>query len=317
MTSSNEIVDNISKYTVNIKKIDKDQAGQRLDNFLMKHARGAPRSLIYKVIRGGQVRVNSKRVKPSYRLVSEDLVRIPPISQKVVEKRLGANFINNIRDCIVFENNEFLILNKPPGLAVHRGSKISQDIITIFKSLPKYKEISPVNRLDKNTSGCMVFAKNYKSASAIGKCFQSGDVEKNYIALISGVFESKEIIVDMPLKRERKYRGRSTKIDESGKKSLSILRVDKRFKDSTLMKISLKTGRTHQIRVHVDSLGHPICGDTKYGDVEVNKKMREKGLKRMFLHSSELSFFYKQQYNFMAPLSKDLVEFVENLNNEL
>ncbi len=308
---------NIPKNTVNTAQIAKDQAGQRLDNFLMKHAKGAPRSLIYKVIRDGQVRVNSKRVKPSYRLAVNDLVRIPPISHKIVEKRLGSEFLDNIRKLIIFENNEFLILNKPPGLPVHKGSKISLDIVTILKSFPKYKEISPVNRLDKNTSGCMIFAKNYKSASEIGKCFQSGNVEKNYIALVSGVLRSKEVIVDMPLKRDRNNINKSTIVDDGGKKSLSVLKVDKIFKDSTLLKISLKTGRTHQIRVHVATLDHPICGDTKYGDIAINKKMREKGLKRMFLHSSELSFFYKQRHSFSAPLSRDLAEFIENLNNGL
>ena len=310
-------MDKIIKNHQKPKNITINSDGQRIDNFLLKIIKGATRSLIYKVIRDGQVRVNSKRVKPSYRLVAKDIVRVPPISPQIAERSKNEKFLENIKDYIIFENRDFLVINKPSGLAVHSGTNLEYDIISSLRKLKNNSDISPVNRLDKNTSGCMLVSKNYQSARDLGNCFKSGNVKKTYIALLSGKLDKREIIVDKPLKINKQKKYGSVSIDSLGKSASSTFHLKKHFTSSTLVNVLIQTGRTHQIRVHASSINHPICGDTKYGDKSINSAFRKIGLSRIFLHSTNLSFYFKKHYNFKAGLPDDLSILIENLENEL
>ncbi len=308
---------NNNKKSVDYREIGLNVEGQRLDNYLIKIMKGTPKSLIYKVIRGGQVRINSKRVKPHYKLVARDILRIPPISVENNVRKVTENIIRGINKLIVFENEDFLILDKPSGIAVHSGTKINYDIISTLKDNPAYKDVVPVNRLDKNTSGCMMLAKNYKSSSRLGKIMQLGDIKKSYIALLRGTPRKTEFIVNQPLIRLKNHTGKSVQLSDNGKVSVSEYYVREHFRNTTLVDVMLKTGRTHQIRVHAASINHHICGDTKYGDTSTNLLMRNLGLKRIFLHSNKLSFFYKKKYNFESPLPDDLSLVIDKLKNQI
>ena len=310
-------MDKITKNYIKCKKISINTGGQRIDNFLLKTIKGAPRSLIYKVIRDGQVRVNSKRVKPSYRLVSQDIVRIPPISPLTKEISKNEKFLGNIGEYIIFENNDFIVIDKPAGLSVHGGTNVKYDIISSLKKLKNNADIAPVNRLDRNTSGCMLIAKNYHSAKHLGDCFKTNQVKKSYKALLLGKLAESETKVDSSLKINKKKNDGRVSVDDSGKYALSTFYVEKYISNYTLVDVSIKTGRTHQIRVHSSSIKHPICGDTKYGDKIVNLELRKIGLNRIFLHSSNLSFYYNKHYNFQSPLPNDLAILIDNLENEI
>jgi len=310
-------VDKIAKSHQKCRNITINTDGQRIDNFLLKTVKGVPRSLIYKVIRDGQVRVNSKRVKPSYRLIARDIVRIPPISPQIKEASSNKKFLENMDDYIIFENKDFFVIDKPAGLAVHGGTNVKYDIISSLKKLKNNLNIAPVNRLDKNTSGCMLISKNYQSAKDLGNCFKTNNVKKTYMALLSGKLEKTKIVVDSSLKIDKRKKNSSVSTDSSGKHALSTFSVKRYFTRCTLVNILIQTGRTHQIRVHASSINHPICGDTKYGNKSVNSLFRKIGLSRIFLHASDLSFYYKKFYSFQSSLPEDLSILVENLENEL
>jgi len=310
-------VSNSNKITVKKVNIGRDQEGQRVDNYLRKALPGVPNSLIYKIIRDGQVRINSRRVKPLYRLKADDIIRIPPVSVDLKSQSVSRFLLKDLKKIILHENDDFMIINKPAGIAVHSGSKVKNDIISSIKSLDKYKTVSLVHRLDLNTSGCLILAKNYHAASNLGKIFQSGNVEKNYLSLLSGSMTGDRIAVDQSITRNKGSRNNSVSISTNGKTALSYITLIKQFKDCCLVDIKIETGRMHQIRVHAKSIDQPVCGDTKYGDVSINKKMRNYGLKRMFLHSKKLSFFYKGKHDIEAPTPEDLTIVIDKLKNQL
>ena len=306
-----------NKITVKKVKIPSSQEGQRLDNYLRKALSGVPNSLIYKIIRDGQVRVNSGRVKPLYRLKKNDIVRIPPVSVDSKPEIMSKFLIKDLNKIILHEDDDFLVINKPAGIAVHSGSKIKNDIITSLRSLEKYKNISLVHRLDKNTSGCLILAKNYYTASALGKIFQASNIEKNYLSLLAGALQGDRIAIDQSLIRNKNNYDNSVSISDKGKEALSYISLIKQFKECCLVDIKIETGRMHQIRVHTASIGQPVCGDTKYGNIQTNKLFRSYGLKRMFLHSKNISFYFKKQHHINAPTPEDLSLVIANLKNEL
>ena len=308
---------NSEKTRVKKVHIPSENSGQRIDNYLRKLLTGVPKSLIYKVIRDGQVRVNSKRVKPSYKLMESDIVRIPPISIEEKSEVVSQSLIQSIKKAILFENDDLLVINKPAGISVHSGSKIKNDIISSLRSIQKYKNLSLVNRLDQNTSGCLIMSKNYHAASLLGKQFQTHNIEKHYTALIYGSLKGDKVVIDTPLMRNRGNYNPSVEVSSKGKSALSSISLTKQFKNCCLVDIKIDTGRMHQIRVHTASINQPVCGDTKYGNIEINKKFREYGLKRMFLHSKSISFYYKKEYKVEAPLPKDLSMVIDNLKNEI
>ena len=297
--------------------VGQDQEGQRLDNYLRKMLPGVPNSLIYKIIRDGQVRINSGRGKPLYKLKSKDTIRIPPVSIDLKPQAISRLLIKDLEKIILFENDDFLVIDKPAGIAVHSGSKIKNDIISSLKTIEKYRTVSLVHRLDKNTSGCLILAKNYHTASIMGKMFQTGNVEKNYLSLLSGILCGDKVAVDQSLTRNKGNRNKSVSVSSNGKEAFSYISLIRQFKECCLVDIKIETGRMHQIRVHASSINQPVCGDTKYGDININKKMREYGLGRMFLHSKKVSFFYKGKHIIEAPTPEDLAIVIDKLKNQL
>ncbi len=310
MSNSNKI--SVKKIT-----IPSGQEGQRLDNYLRKLLPGVPNSLIYKIIRDGQVRVNSGRVRPLYRLKTDDIVRIPPVSIDSKPEFISRALIKDLKKIVLYEDEDFMVVNKPAGIAVHSGTNIKNDIISSLRTMEKYKNLSLVHRLDKNTSGCLILAKNYHTASKLGKTFQSSNIEKHYLSLLAGTLKGDKIAIDQPIMKNRNNHENSVSISDKGKAALSYITLLKQFKECCLVDINIKTGRMHQIRVHAASIDQPVCGDTKYGHVETNKLLRNHGLKRMFLHSKKISFYFKQQHDIEAPTPEDLSLVIANLKNEL
>ena len=221
-----------NKITVRKIKIPVEQEGQRLDNYLRKILTGVPNSLIYKIIRGGQVRVNSGRIKPLYRLKTNDIVRIPPVSVDLTSQSISNFLTRGLKKIILYENDDFMVINKPAGIAVHSGSKIEHDIMSSLKSVEKYKSLSLVHRLDKNTSGCLILAKNYQTASALGKTFMSGAVEKNYMSLLSGTLSGDRIAVEHSLVCNNGNKSYSVSLSGvgKGKDALSYISLLRQYK---------------------------------------------------------------------------------------
>lgn len=268
-------------------------AGQRIDNFLITHLKGTPKTLVYRILRKGEVRVNKGRIKPDYRLQAGDVIRIPPLrlpppdSPPVVAQGL----LERLEAAIVFENNQMLVVNKPAGIAVHGGSGLQFGIIEAFRQLrPQCKELELVHRLDRDTSGLLMLAKKRSQLRRLHAALRDGSIDKGYIALVAGNWPTSRKQVNAPLQRSNLRSGeRMVEVNPEGKESLTRFGVLQRFGDfATLIKASPITGRTHQIRVHARYAGHPIAGDSKYGDDDFSKKIRELGGKRLFLHANYL-----------------------------
>jgi len=299
--------------------IDEELSGQRLDNFLFNKLKNVPKSRIYRMLRGGEVRVNKKRAAPSYKIQSDDLIRIPPFwAEETLSKgKPGSNLIKLLLDAIIFEDNRILVINKPSGIASHGGSGINFGVIeTLRAARPDLKNLELVHRLDRDTSGCLILAKKRSALRELHKLIFDGAILKKYVLLVRGQWQGGERAVDASLlKNQLKSGERMVTIDHQGKDSLTIFRPLKVGIVASLIEAELKTGRTHQIRVHALHIGYPIAGDEKYGDSEFNAKMKELGLKRMFLHAEKISFCWatKEKVEFVAKLDKELEEFLKVL----
>lgn len=274
--------------------ITEEHATQRLDNFLTTHLKGVPKSRIYRIVRKGEVRVNKGRVDVHYRLQDGDVVRIPPV--RVAEREENSFVPSNLRDAleysVLYEDEGFLILNKPAGFAVHGGSGVSAGVIEGLRLIrPEARFLELVHRLDKDTSGCLVIAKKRSALRVFHELFRENQIHKTYLALLSGQWKRKKLIVNAPLLKNIEKSGeRIVTISSQGKEAETLFRRLQQFEEATLVEASPKTGRTHQIRVHALSLGHPIIGDERYGQDDINKHFRNKGYKRMFLHAQILRF---------------------------
>ncbi|UZJ45508.1 23S rRNA pseudouridine(955/2504/2580) synthase RluC [Marinimicrobium sp. C6131] len=295
--------------------VDADQAGQRIDNFLMARLKGVPKSRVYNILRKGEVRVNKGRVKPDYRLVAGDRVRVPPVrvTQSVPAPKPSDQLVRQLEAAILFENEGLLVLNKPPGLAVHGGSGVSLGLIEVLRQMrPEARFLELIHRLDRDTSGCIMVAKKrsmLRHMQAALRDKSAGGVTKIYQALVLGRWSERKTKVDAPLMRLEINGDRIVKVHPEGKPSLTRFRVLRRFEGATLVEAHLITGRTHQIRVHAQSAGHSLVGDEKYGDDEANKHWRARGVKRLFLHAAELGFYLPGQSEMTrvsAPLPDDL-----------
>lgn len=295
--------------------VDADQAGQRIDNFLMARLKGVPKSRVYNILRKGEVRVNKGRVKPDYRLVAGDQVRVPPVrvTQSVPAPKPSDQLVRQLEAAILFENEGLLVLNKPPGLAVHGGSGVSLGLIEVLRQMrPEARFLELIHRLDRDTSGCIMVAKKrsmLRHMQAALRDKSAGGVTKIYQALVLGRWSERKTKVDAPLMRLEINGDRIVKVHPEGKPSLTRFRVLRRFEGATLVEAHLITGRTHQIRVHAQSAGHSLVGDEKYGDDEANKHWRARGVKRLFLHAAELGFYLPGQSEMTrvsAPLPDDL-----------
>ena len=299
----------------NIFEINQKLSGQRLDNFLIKKLKGLPKSLIYKLVRSGQVRVNKKRSKVSYRISDNDLVRIPPHLLK--EHVIGDKIISNTEVYIHYENDNFMLINKPYGISVHSGTNQEIDFLSSLKKAQNNNDLSLIHRLDKNTSGCLLVSKNYQAASNLGKELMNKNIRKKYYALLTGVLEKE--IIEIESKIEKNVKGQKMIIDElEGKEAYTKITVLEKYKSFSFVEIEIETGRTHQIRVHTSSIGHPVAGDNKYNSFDSKIICKELNLKRLFLHAYYLSFYYDQKYEFIIDLPDDLKEVLSILekNNE-
>jgi len=305
-----------TKQKVRIEVVDAAGAGQRIDNFLLKHLKGVPRSHLYKLMRKGRVRVNGKRTRPAYKLQMEDHVRIPPVRISDSKAPVVPDFwLKSLLDRIVYEDEQLVVIDKPAGLAVHRGSGVDVGVIDILKVLrTDVHDWSLVHRLDRDTSGCLVVAKHRQALLAVQDLFRTGAVDKQYLALTSGAWASDMRTVDAPLAKNVLQSGeRMVMVDPSGKSAVSHFRVAEPFPTATLVRVAIETGRTHQIRVHARHAGHPIAGDQRYGDKSFNRAMRKLGLKRMFLHASRIELPLPESVVVECPLPGQLARFLSVL----
>ena len=306
--------------------IDDERDGQRLDNFLLSHLKGAPRSVIYKIVRSGQVRVNGGRVKPETRLDAGAQVRIPPVRLvEPGEKGVPAKgLLEAMAASIVFEDARLLAINKPSGVASHGGSGISFGVIETLRALRPGQELELVHRLDRDTSGLMVIAKKRSALRELqallreDPAVQARGIAKRYLSLLVGRMPDGVMSVDAPLHVGLRQGGeRHVQVNAAGKASLSHFRVLERRGGHSYCEVRIETGRTHQIRVHAQHIGHPVAGDDKYGDAEVIGRLREQvGLRRLFLHAASLEFALdggKVPYVLNAPLAPELVEVLDRL----
>ena len=282
-----------SSSDVRFETVSADFAGQRIDNYLLRVLKGVPRSRIYRILRKGEVRVNKGRVKPEYRLVEGDELRIPPL--RMAEREQGVispGFLETLKSAIIFETDRFIVVNKPAGMAVHGGSGIRHGVIEALRFLrPDDKALELVHRLDRDTSGCLVIAKKRSALRRAHELLREGRVDKRYLALVRGHWDLGRKRLDLPLKTWSRQGGeRTVAVDADGKSAVSIFRPVTMTRKASLLEVKIETGRTHQIRVHASYSGHPVAGDTKYGDEGFNQDMRRLGLNRMFLHASSIGF---------------------------
>lgn len=300
-------------------QVEEGQEGQRIDNYLLRILQGVPKAMIYRILRKGEVRVNKGRIKPDYRLNIGDQVRIPPLHQnpKTVTT-VPSKWLQRLQQNVIYEDDRIMAVNKPAGLAVHGGSGLDASLIQAFKALyPKLSQLELVHRLDKDTSGCLLLAKRRSTLRALHELLRQGKVNKTYLALVQGRWRKGACEIELPLlKQESAKGGASVKVSEAGKSAISLFHPKQYYAGMTLMEISLLTGRTHQIRVHCQHLGHAIAGDRRYGDEKFNKKLKAMGLKRMFLHAYQLSFVHPDsgdKIEITAPLPTDLEEILLKL----
>ncbi len=294
-------------------EITDETCDQRLDNFLIARLKGVPKSRIYRIVRKGEVRVNKGRVDVNYRLLSGDLVRIPPVrvAEKSPDLYVGQSLKDALETDILYEDDGFLVLNKPAGFAVHGGSGLNSGIIEGLRQVrPDAHFLELVHRLDRDTSGCLLIAKKRSVLKLLHELFREDQVQKTYLALLTGQWARKKLVVTAPLlKNVSKGGERMVVISQAGKEAETLFRRLKVFNDSTLVEASPKTGRTHQIRVHAASLGHPIVGDDRYGRDDLNREFKARGYKRMFLHAQQVTFKHPATgaaLTIVAPLPRQL-----------
>lgn len=297
--------------------IDEDIAGQRIDNFLRTVLSGVPKSRVYRLLRRGEVRVNGGRVKAEYKLLAGDEVRVPPVSVNAPNSPAPQGPAADMLATAIFEDKRLLVINKPSGVAVHGGSGISHGVIELLRvSRPDLANLSLVHRLDRETSGCLVLAKRKSALRELHEIFRERRVEKNYLALVAGDWQHGDYLVDAPLLVQNRQNGeRYVIVSEEGVRAKTRIRLSKTFGTVSLLQCQPLTGRTHQIRVHAQAMGHPIVIDDRYGDKDANRQAAKLGLKRLFLHAQSIAFPDKSgnELHFTAPLADDLNHFLTHV----
>jgi 23S rRNA pseudouridine955/2504/2580 synthase len=293
-------------------EVGEDAAAQRIDNFLLRHLKGVPKSHVYRVLRSGEVRVNSGRVKPEYRLRAGDRVRLPPI--RVSEKKLASPRAAEFP--VVHEDHALLVVDKPAGVAVHGGSGVSFGVIESLRAArPQAKYLELAHRLDRDTSGLLVVAKKRSALVELHRMLRDGKIEKVYLAMAKGRWEGKTREIRESLHKYVNAQGeRRVSVHEDGMAAVTQVKRLKANDDFSFLEIRLLTGRTHQIRVHLAHAGHPILGDDKYGDFELNHRLEKTGVRRLFLHASRLAFSHplsRESMKLGAPLPAEMKRFVE------
>lgn len=303
--------------------IEADFAEQRVDNYLFCFLKNVPKSHIYRLLRKGEIRVNKKRIDASYKLKTDDIMRLPPLKVGAEAKVIAPSqkTIALLKESVLYEDEHVLIINKPVGMAVHGGSTIRIGIVEAMRfAYPEIKQLELAHRLDADTSGVLVFGKRKRVLRELHQLLREGQVKKRYLALTQGKWAKRELNVDVPLHKNAIGSGKHmVQVDHSGKEALTIFETHTQYTNAALMRAHLHTGRTHQIRVHAAYRRHPIAGDDRYGDPEFNKTMRRLGLKRMFLHAERIEFVLpstKKSICVSAPLDSDLTACLALLEKE-
>ncbi len=296
-------------------RIDAEQAGQRIDNFLRRELPGLPKGRLYRILRRGEVRVNGGRVRAEYKLAEGDEVRIPPARIRAPGEAPAAGQAARMADRIIYEDKRLLVVDKPSGIAVHGGSGISHGVIELLRAArPELRDLALVHRIDRETSGCLVLAKRRSALRELHERFREGDVQKHYLALVVGDWQFGDQVIDKPLLVQNRRGGeRHVVVSKGGKPAQTEVSLSRTFGKYSLLICAPQTGRTHQIRVHLAALEHPILGDDRYGDEEQNRLARKHGLKRLFLHAQSIAFpdDSGNELHFTAPLADDLQRFIE------
>ena len=292
-------------------EVGEEEAGQRIDNFLLARLKGVPKSHVYRIVRSGEVRVNSGRIEPAYRVEAGDRIRVPPLRLAERPEKPPAP---RMELPILYEDDALLAIDKPAGLAVHGGSGIAHGVIESLRAArPAARFLELVHRLDRDTSGVLLIAKKRSALTALHEQLRERSIDKRYLAAVAGRFRNEKQRVRVALeRREAGAAGRRVTVSEDGQPSETLLRRIAVGAEYTLLEAQLLTGRMHQIRVHLAHLKHPILGDDRYGNFELNRRLRKEGLKRMFLHAARLSLTHPltgQALEVAAPLPEDLDRF--------
>jgi 23S rRNA pseudouridine955/2504/2580 synthase len=301
------------KSPVTLRTVTADEAGQRIDNFLMRHFKTVPRSRVYRLLRKGEVRVNRKRVDAEYRIQEGDEVRLPPVRIDTGDepRHPSSSLLELIERAVIFQDKHLLVIDKPAGVAVHGGSGLSFGIIEALRASRPRETLELVHRLDRDTSGCLLVARDRATLTALHALIRNGGVHKTYLALVAGSWQLGTKRVDAPLATDNRQHGeRHVRVAAAGKDSVSVFKPVQFFGPlATLMEVDIPTGRTHQIRVHASFAGHPLLGDDKYGDRERNAELKQHGLKRTFLHAQSVAFEWPSSgvpFHASAPLPAEL-----------
>jgi len=307
----------LSKESVTWNEVGEEDAGQRIDNYLIRRLKGVPKSHIYRILRSGEVRVNSGRIGPEYRVAAGDKVRVPPV--RVAQRApIAAPSARKIDLEVLHEDDALLVINKPSGMAVHGGSGISLGAIELLRQArPHAPFLELAHRLDRDTSGVLMLAKKRAALVALHAQLRDGVVRKYYDVLVRGKWRDETRNVRLALQKHVLKSGeRRVSVTDDGMASHTIFRLKRKLSEYSLLEAELKTGRTHQIRVHLAHIGFPIAGDDKYGDFTWNKELAKRGLKRMFLHAARTMIRHPlsgASMTFKAPLPKELTSFVERI----
>jgi 23S rRNA pseudouridine955/2504/2580 synthase len=299
-----------------LQEVSADEAGQRIDNYLLRYLKGVPRSRVYRLLRRGEVRVNSRRVDAAYRVEAGDRVRIPPVRQAVAPRAPDA--AGGPRIAVVYEDERLLVVDKAAGAAVHGGSGVRSGLIDQLRAArPDAHFLELVHRLDRDTSGCLMIAKKRSALRTLHALLREGAVEKRYLALVAGDWQNAGV-VDAALDTTHRRGGeRVVRVDAQGKASSSRFHTLERYGVATLVEVQTLSGRTHQIRVHAAHAGHPLAGDDKYGDAEFDARMRARGLRRLFLHAHVVAFDWPdsgEAVHVTAPLPQALRALLDTLD---
>jgi 23S rRNA pseudouridine955/2504/2580 synthase len=310
----------VPKSPVTLRTVTADEAGQRIDNFLMRHFKTVPRSRVYRLVRKGEVRVNRKRVDAEYRIQEGDEVRLPPVRIDAGDEpgRPSSSLLELIESAVIYQDKHLLVIDKPAGVAVHGGSGMSFGIIEALRASRPRETLELVHRLDRDTSGCLLVARDRTTLTALHALIRNGGMHKTYLGLVSGSWQLGTKRVDAPLATDNRQHGeRHVRVAPAGKDSVSIFKPVQFFGSlATLMEVDIPTGRTHQIRVHASFAGHPLLGDDKYGDRERNAELKQHGLKRTFLHAQSVAFEWPGSgvpFHASAPLPSELAAVLDSI----
>lgn len=303
---------------VSNERIGSRHEGQRLDNWLATRLKGVPKSHVYRLLRTGQVRVNGRRAKPGYRLETGDVVRVPPVRQapKGEVPKADEGLLKRLSAAVLYEDDALLVIDKPSGLPVHAGSGVRLGLIEALAQARPDQKLDLVHRLDRDTSGCLVVAKQRDVLGQLHRLLREGGVTKQYLALTRGRWPSGARTVDAPLAQDRVRSGeRMVEVSEDGRRAATSFEPVEDYGIATLVRATLDTGRKHQIRVHAAHVGCPVAGDRKYGDEDFNRDMKSRGLRRLFLHAQRLAFHLDdgREVDVSAPLPQELRELLDEL----